>query len=215
VWDESTAFDVAEYFGLKESVVNEIVNYCGVVGLFDKGLLTRGSVLTSQSIQRRYIEMCNRAKRTNCLIPNELKLQEISRIIPEESAKLPEESPQTSESLPQSKGKESKEEESKEENTLQNFLLIFDEFRKKYPGTKKGNATEFENFKKKHKDWKEVLPTLSSVIDNQIRAKEIRRQNGAFVPEWKNLQTWINQRCWEEEYGESLSDFEKIKALRA
>lgn len=47
VWDESTAFDVAEYWGLKESLVNEIVNYCGVVGLFDRELLTRGSVSNS------------------------------------------------------------------------------------------------------------------------------------------------------------------------
>jgi hypothetical protein len=33
--------------GLKESLVNEIVNYCGVVGLFDRELLTRGSVSNS------------------------------------------------------------------------------------------------------------------------------------------------------------------------
>lgn len=42
VWDESTAFDVAEYFGLKENLVNEIVNYCCAVGLFDKALLKSG-----------------------------------------------------------------------------------------------------------------------------------------------------------------------------
>lgn len=83
VWDDSTAFDVAEYFGLKENTVKEIVNYCAAVGLFDKGLLCRESVLSSYSIQQRYIEMCSRAKRKNIKIPEEYA------IIPEESLKTP------------------------------------------------------------------------------------------------------------------------------
>ena len=56
-WDESTAFDVAEYWGLKETKVNEIVRYCCAVGLFDKALLSNGSVLSSPSIQSRYVDM--------------------------------------------------------------------------------------------------------------------------------------------------------------
>lgn len=89
-WDESTAFNVAEYLGLKESVVLEIVRYCGVVGLFNKELLSRG-IITSAAIQRRYIDTCIRAKRKNLEIP------EFCRILPEETAKLPEESPNTPE----------------------------------------------------------------------------------------------------------------------
>jgi hypothetical protein len=98
-WDASTAFDVAEYFGLKESLVNEIVSYCGTVGLFDKALLTCGSVsnstqemnrcgmvwdskpvptcvgvITSKSIQSRYIEICNYAKRKNINIPEKYRI---------------------------------------------------------------------------------------------------------------------------------------------
>lgn len=89
-WDESTAFNVAEYLRLKESVVLEIVRYCGVVGLFNKELLSRG-IITSAAIQRRYIDTCIRAKRKNLEIP------EFCRILPEETAKLPEESPNTPE----------------------------------------------------------------------------------------------------------------------
>lgn len=89
-WDESTAFNVAEYLRLKESVVLEIVQYCGVVGLFNKELLSRG-IITSAAIQRRYIDTCIRAKRKNLEIP------EFCRILPEETAKLPEESPNTPE----------------------------------------------------------------------------------------------------------------------
>ena len=89
-WDESTAFNVAEYLRLKESIVLEIVRYCGVVGLFNKELLSRG-IITSAAIQRRYIDTCIRAKRKNLEIP------EFCRILPEETAKLPEESPNTPE----------------------------------------------------------------------------------------------------------------------
>lgn len=91
-WDESTAFDVAEYFGIKESLVNEIVNYCGVVGLFDKGLLTRGSILTSLPIQTRYLDFCVKAKRANCEIPKSVKIQEESSIIQEVCPIIQEES---------------------------------------------------------------------------------------------------------------------------
>lgn len=88
VWDESTAFDVADYLGLKETLVNEIVNYCGVVGLFDKALLTGERVLTSLSIQSRYIDFCVRAKRNKIDIPEKYAiLPEESKIIPEESTK--------------------------------------------------------------------------------------------------------------------------------
>ena len=78
-------------------------------------------------------------------------------------------------------------------------LMVFDNFRKLYPGTKRGNETEFENFKKKHKDWNKVLPKLKDSISMQISDREEKLNKKQFVPEWKNLQTWINQRCWEQE----------------
>ena len=90
-WDESTAFDVAEYWGLKETKVNEIVRYCCAVGLFDKALLSNGSVLSSPSIQSRYVDMCIKAKRTSIVIPEKYNiLPEKSRIILEEYNKIPE-----------------------------------------------------------------------------------------------------------------------------
>jgi len=69
-------------------------------------------------------------------------------------------------------------------------LIVFDTFRKKYPGTKRGNETEFKNFQKKHKDWKEVLPLLENMIYPQYNGKEKR-----YIP---HLSNWINNRKWEE-----------------
>lgn len=88
VWDESTAFDVAEYWGLKETKVNEIVRYCCAVGLFDKALLSNGNVITSKSIQKRYVNMCIHAKRKEIVIPDEYNiLPEEYKIILEEYRK--------------------------------------------------------------------------------------------------------------------------------
>ena len=74
-WDENTAFDVADYFGIKESLVNEIVNYCCAVGLFSKELLASERVLTSLSIQERYLAMCTRTNRQP-KIPERVKITE-------------------------------------------------------------------------------------------------------------------------------------------
>lgn len=81
--------------------------------------------------------------------------------------------------------------------------LVFDSFRKKYPGTKKGLLTEFNNFKKKHKDYKTIVHSLSESLDAQIAARDKLKGFGQFVPEWKHLTTWINGRCWEEELPEA------------
>ncbi|OAV65585.1 hypothetical protein Barb6XT_02344 [Bacteroidales bacterium Barb6XT] len=77
VWDENTAFDAANYFEIRESQVNEIVNYCCAVGLFNKELFTSGSIITSLSIQRRFSNMCTKAKRKDIEIPKNVRLLDL------------------------------------------------------------------------------------------------------------------------------------------
>jgi len=93
-----------------------------------------------------------------------------------------------------------KEKEIKEKKIKENtFELLFDKFRTLYPGTKRGNSTEFTNFTKKHSDWKETINFLMPALQKQIAHRAKLQENKQFVPQWKNLQTWINQRCWEIE----------------
>lgn len=96
---------------------------------------------------------------------------------------------------------EEEEETKAESEDLKGLRGLFDLFRENYPGTKRGLDVEFENLKKKHKDWKDIVPILDYQLSCQKNAREDRRSIGGFVPEWKNLQTWINQRCWEEIMG--------------
>lgn len=78
-------------------------------------------------------------------------------------------------------------------------MSLFDEARKLFKGTKLGLETEYENFHKKHADWKTVLPLLKPAVEQQIKWRE---QDERY---WKNFKTWINNRCWEEE-GETKPD---------
>lgn len=89
-------------------------------------------------------------------------------------------------------------------NTLLRFMTeieMFEQFRKAYLGTKRGLTTEFEFFKKKTKDWKDVLPLLTPALIHQTEVRRRKSAHGEFVPYWKNLKTWIGNRCWEEEEG--------------
>lgn len=79
------------------------------------------------------------------------------------------------------------------------LLSEFEIFRKQYPGRKRGLEIEFTDFKNKHKDYKQIVPVMFSLLNNQIKARKNAIGAKVFVPEWKNLKTWLQQRCWEEE----------------
>lgn len=122
-WRDDTAFGVADYFRIEEDTVIAIVEYCLEIGLFHEPSFRSKSILTSESIQRRYVVMCTRAKRTNTSVPDEVliksentELREEMANLTEEMAKLPEETekvPEVSRKVKYSKV-EYKEEERKD-----------------------------------------------------------------------------------------------------
>lgn len=77
-------------------------------------------------------------------------------------------------------------------------IRAFEDFRKKYPGRKRGYSTELQRLQK-HKDWEIVLSELMPALERELDWRLEMRHRGGFVPEWKHLQTWLNQRCWEDE----------------
>lgn len=107
-WSQDLAFDISEYFNIDEDNVNNIVSYCCNIGLFNAEFFHENAVLTSKSIQERYLEMSIRAKRKDAIIPEKYI------ILPEESKEIQEES-----NIPfkNHKVKESKVKESKVNNT--------------------------------------------------------------------------------------------------
>lgn len=77
---------------------------------------------------------------------------------------------------------------------------IFERFRLKYPGVKRGLDVEYEYFVLKNKDWKQVLPTLLGLVEKQIRQRKQKESLNQWVAEWKNLKTYLGNRGWEESY---------------
>jgi len=104
--------------------------------------------------------------------------------------------------IPYTKGMNTPKEKEKDKEQDKDKIKdkeIFEESRKIYPGTKRGLDTEFDNFKK-HKDWKVCLPLLKDSIEAQIKWRiQAKQGEDKFVPVWKHLKTWINNRSWEEE----------------
>ncbi len=88
----------------------------------------------------------------------------------------------------------------KGKSKTQENLRIFNEARNLYGGTKNGNEVEFDNFVKKNTDWRDILPKLKPAIEKEIKWRE--KTNGEFRPTWKNFQTWINKKCWDQELSE-------------
>lgn len=78
----------------------------------------------------------------------------------------------------------------------------FEEFRKAYPGRKRGHKEEFENFKKKNPDWREIIPLLLPAVQRLEEYNKAEQAAGRWVSQWPHLQTWLNQRRWTEELPE-------------
>ena len=125
-WCDDVQFDTAEYFALTEDVVGEVVAFCASISLFDEEKLKQG-ILTSRSIQERYIDYCQHAKRKNPTIPKSVFLSEESEILPENSGIIPEECeiiPEESEILPENSGRLPRRKR-KEENIIERIESIY------------------------------------------------------------------------------------------
>ena len=92
---------------------------------------------------------------------------------------------------------------------------IFENFRKLYPGKKRGLDTEYKNFKGKHSDWKDVVYILYTSLEQQITQKKKDKADNKFVPEWPHLQTYINNRRWEEVDGSVLTVEQRAERVNA
>lgn len=93
-----------------------------------------------------------------------------------------------------------------ESESLTSIEQQFDDFRKAYPGSKRGFKAEFDNFKRKNKNtWREIVPLLMPALNRLKTWREHATAAGQFVPNYKNLATWLNQQCWTEELPEIIN----------
>lgn len=82
---------------------------------------------------------------------------------------------------------------------------LFEIFRKAYPGRKRGHDTEFDAFKRKHKNWTKIVPLLMPALQRLIEYNKVAEAAGQWKPNYANLSTWLYQARWEEELPEITS----------
>ena len=96
--------------------------------------------------------------------------------------------------------KEEESNDSKKKEPETELEKQFETFRRKYKeygGSARGFSTEFENFKKKNKDWKEVIPMLEYALDKENELRVEAESRKVFFARMQNLKTYLNQRSWE------------------
>ena len=100
----------------------------------------------------------------------------------------------------ESKGIKEEESNDSKKKELSDIERQFESFRlkyKSYGGKVRGFQVEIDELKKKHKDWKEVIPMLSYAIDKEEEERSAALRRGEFFAQIKNLKTYLNQRSWE------------------
>ena len=124
VWEKDSAFDFAYDLNIEELDVDEIIKYCLELGLFDAKKFEEYSILTSRSIQQRWLKIVVESRRSETMIDKRyLLMHEKNELIPAKINKIPEKTSKTPlipvktnkipEETQQSKVKESKVKESK------------------------------------------------------------------------------------------------------
>lgn len=91
----------------------------------------------------------------------------------------------------------------------------FEEFRKAYPGRKRGHDTELAAFKRKYKNWAEIVPLLMPALQRLIEYNKKASAVGQWTANFANLSTWLFQARWEEEMPEITSKNEAAQSTFA
>lgn len=83
---EELILDIAENFRIEEVEVQNIIDACCKVGIFDAGIYRKCEVLTSAEIQERFVATCRKLGRRNVEIVKDLLLIEDKFVLPSEAS---------------------------------------------------------------------------------------------------------------------------------
>lgn len=191
-FDENTCFDISLALGagITEDLVNDVIETCFSINLFDRAMFNKQRILTSNGIQKRYLK----AKR-DATIENKFSLLNAEiEVIAEEKPVIAAETPiiaaGTNENDAEStqtklnQNKENKTKEESKQNRLREFELFWDLYDKKVETDK--CKTKF--LKLPEKDVIKIFETIKDYV-NAHPEKQYR----------KNPSTYLNNKCWNDE----------------
>ena len=191
--------------GLTVQNIRTCINKLKSTGEITIKVTNRFSVLTVCNYNTYNVQDSDANKQTNKQTNKQLTSnQQATNKQSEEKENFPPITPLLKEKEDEEEGKKIKKELSNEskknESSSSELAQLFDKFRlryKQYGGKARGLDTELENLKKKHKDWREIIPMLLDALEKENAERQSAKVAGKFFPEIKNLQTYINQRSWE------------------
>lgn len=209
LWDEDLSFVIADTVGVSEGAVKEVMLKALQVGFFDQSLYEEYKILTSKGIQSRFKAAVYKREEieyiTDYLVSDvKNKVSDVKNPISDTGS-----TQSKVKEIEEKKTRKKKELSSVENNKPEptsNIEDVFEKFRKAYPGNKGGHKIEFENFKKKHSDYRVTVHLLYPALDKLKEWREQKKRLGQFVPEYANLSTWLNQRRWEVEFEEIIEN---------
>jgi hypothetical protein len=211
--DESTLLAKRAGDSITPSLVSDVVNELVKRGFFDESIFNRFSILTSKGIQKRYVKAVGERKgieiNTDYWLIDTPKNAcfEVNR---DEKRVNPPNNPVNRSINPQSKVKESKVNNNPLTplggDAIDPLLEVYKLFHKAYEGRKDGLETTFNQYRRKYKDWRAIIPLLMPALANEISWRKQAEEAGVFVPSWANLSTWLNQRRWEQEHNFSFKN---------
>lgn len=178
-WTEDQHFDCADYWGISEARVKEIIDYCAEIGLFNTLIWKNQCILTARAIQSRYLDICKVSKK-KAYIPMEIILVE-----PQQEMKQPEPMPLFSAEA-QPVGAEQQNVPTKE--------TVFGKFPETFQSTPEssGNLPKEIDKEKKIKTNPPSIPPACSKELSEEEAKELLRSAGLekneICPVWVAVQ---------------------------
>lgn len=227
---EDFSYDIAESIANSNltqvaSVATDCINYLASRGEINKHLLDKG-VISGESIQRQYIEMCKAAKR-------KVEIKEEYRLVdtleypveknPISSEEIPissEETPKNSEEMQQNKRNEIKYTPPIARAREEEFSTAFDAFVKEYDiltDTCDGRVGELDYGKLKDiysksskmledKRYGKWMRTLSWIVKNYAKILNGNYTDDEKPPEKRNAAHFENERRYTQEQLDSLID---------
>lgn len=78
-WNEYSPGLLKKEIGIEKEQINEMINFCLNINLFDKNMYSNFSILTSKGIQKRYFTVSKRRKELKEIIKNDYILIDLSR----------------------------------------------------------------------------------------------------------------------------------------
>lgn len=61
-WNQYSAILLKKEIGMSKEKINEFIDFCLEINIFDKKLYSKYNILTSRGIQKRYFTVCKRRK---------------------------------------------------------------------------------------------------------------------------------------------------------